>query len=249
MTHLPGKFVWFEHLSSDTQQARAFYEALFGWHVERMPLGDVQYEMILNGRDGIGGLGAGTVRARWATYVSVTDVDATYAAALAAGASSDGAPMDYGPVGRGAAIVDPSGARLSFWRSAEADRPDPPSPTANDFCWAELWAPDAEKALAFYQLLLGYGTQTMDMDDQGTYFVLTAGDLPRGGLFQAPAGAPPQWLPYVQVADCDDVVARAAAAGATVLMAPQDVPEVGRIAIFVDPQGATLGVIKSLARG
>ena len=32
MSHLPGKFVWFEHLSSDVPKARKFYETLFGWH-------------------------------------------------------------------------------------------------------------------------------------------------------------------------------------------------------------------------
>jgi len=53
MSHLHGKFVWFEHLSNDIPKARAFYEALLGWHTESMPMGDQPYHMIQNGTDGI----------------------------------------------------------------------------------------------------------------------------------------------------------------------------------------------------
>ena len=36
MSYLPGKFVWFEHLSTDPARARNFYQQLFNWHVETM---------------------------------------------------------------------------------------------------------------------------------------------------------------------------------------------------------------------
>ena len=49
MSFLPGKFVWFEHASTDPAAARKFYEPLFGWHVENMAMGDQQYAMIMNG--------------------------------------------------------------------------------------------------------------------------------------------------------------------------------------------------------
>ncbi len=99
MSYLPGKFVWFEHASNDPAKARAFYEPLFGWHVENMPMGEMQYAMIMNGADGIGGFMLADGGARWVSYVSVPDVDKAYAAALAAGAQSESPPMDYGPVG------------------------------------------------------------------------------------------------------------------------------------------------------
>ena len=56
MSYLPGKFVWFEHLSADPARARNFYQQLFGWHVETMRLGETHYPMIVNGNDGIGTL-------------------------------------------------------------------------------------------------------------------------------------------------------------------------------------------------
>src|SRR2546423_11527968 len=55
MSYLPGKFVWFEHVSSDTAKARKFYDPLFNWHTESMPMGSTRYPMIMNGNDGIGG--------------------------------------------------------------------------------------------------------------------------------------------------------------------------------------------------
>ncbi len=39
MAYLPGKFVWFEHLSNDIAKARGFYEKLFGWNTEMMAMG------------------------------------------------------------------------------------------------------------------------------------------------------------------------------------------------------------------
>ena len=40
MSYLPGKFTWFEHLSSDPAKAKAFYEGLFGWQVRPVTMSD-----------------------------------------------------------------------------------------------------------------------------------------------------------------------------------------------------------------
>jgi predicted enzyme related to lactoylglutathione lyase len=44
---LPGKFVWFEHVSRDAKKAQKFYGEVLGWKVE--PFGDSDYDMILAG--------------------------------------------------------------------------------------------------------------------------------------------------------------------------------------------------------
>jgi predicted enzyme related to lactoylglutathione lyase len=250
MSYLPGKFVWFEHASTDPVAARKFYEPLFGWHVENMAMGDQQYPMIMNGQDGIGGFfrsDDAKDSARWVSYVSVPDVDKTYAAALAAGATSESPPIDYGPVGRGAAIVDPTGARISLWKSAQEDRPDVEQAPDGSWVWNELYTSNVDTALAFYKKLLGYTVQAMDMGDQGTYHVLrTAGDTGRGGVTKSPdPKMPAQWVPYVHVNDCDATLAKAKQLGANVCLEGTDIPEVGRIGMLVDPQGAMIAVIKT----
>lgn len=254
MSYLPGKFVWFEHLSTDVPKARKFYDALFGWHTESMPIGDQRYSMILNGdgttSTGIGGYGASAPGARpsWMSYLSVPDVDAAYNAALAAGAKSLSAPMDYGPVGRGAALADPTGAVFSVWKSAEGDAPDPAKTPVGAWCWNELWTSDDRAALAFYEAVFGYSHDSMDMGPQGTYYMLKTGAVARAGLMRAvDRQAPSMWLPYVAVADCDATAARAKALGGQVLAAPQDIPNVGRFAIAQDPLGAAIAVIKLTA--
>jgi uncharacterized protein len=247
MSYLPGKFIWFEHVSNDLAKARAFYEPLFGWHVESIAMGDQRYDMIHNGADGIGGLSqaqAGEPTA-WRSYISVEDIDKSYKAALAAGAKAVLPPTPFGPVGIGAGFVDPTGAPISLWHSNDADRPDPEQTPYGDWYWDELWTPDAKKAVAFYEKALGYTSTEMNMGDQGTYYILHASGKPRGGVFQSPdTSTPPMWMPYVHVADCDASAEKAAQLGGKVFMPPTDIPEVGRFAALFDPLGAAIAFIK-----
>jgi len=249
MSQLPGKFVWFEHVSADSQKARAFYQPLFGWHVENMPMGAQSYPMILNGEQGIGGLrsAAAGEAPHWASYLSVRDVDASFRAAVAAGATALQPPTDYPPVGRGAALRDPTGAAFWIWTDASGDRADVEQPPAGDWYWNELWTPDARKALAFYEAVFGFAHDAMNMGEQGDYLVLKSADgKPRGGIFQSTeARLPPMWMPYVAVADCDTTVERARQLQALgVPMPPTDIPGIGRFAMLIDPLGAALAVIK-----
>jgi predicted enzyme related to lactoylglutathione lyase len=58
-------------------------------------------------------------------------------------------------------------------------------------------------------------------------------------------GMPAFWGVYFAVADCDATVTKAQELGAQVLNGPMDVPEVGRMAALIDPQGAAFSVIKN----
>jgi predicted enzyme related to lactoylglutathione lyase len=254
MSHIPGKFVWFEHLSPDIPKARKFYDALLGWHTESMPIGGQRYSMILNGdgttSTGIGGYGANPAdtRPHWMSYLSVADVDASFRVALDAGATAVSAPMDYGPVGRGATLRDPTGALFSLWKSAEGDRPDAEKTPIGDWCWNELWTRDAASALAFYERVFGYRRDAMEMGPMGTYYMLKTGEVARGGLMQSvDPNAPSMWLPYVAVADCDATAARARSLGGQVLSPPEDIPNIGRFAILQDTLGAAIAVIRLAA--
>jgi uncharacterized protein len=247
-THrIPGKFIWFEHVANDIAKARAFYEPLFGWHTESMPMGGQTYHMILNGEAGIGGLRTAEAGMpnHWISYMSVKDVDASTKAAIAAGARQLLPPTDFGDVGRGSALVDPTGANLCLWTSAKADEPDA-DVAVGGFVWNELSTTDAKKALAFYEKVFGYSHDEMDMGDQGTYYVLkTADGKGRAGLFQPKQEMPTMWLPYVRVADCDASFAKAQKLGAGIVaVSPTDIPNVGRFAIFGDPLSAAIGILQ-----
>jgi predicted enzyme related to lactoylglutathione lyase len=54
---------------------------------------------------------------------------------------------------------------------------------------------------------------------------------------------PPHWMLYVSVADCDERAAKAKELGASVAFPPFDIPNVGRIAILSDAQGAFFSLV------
>jgi uncharacterized protein len=246
-SYLPGKFIWFEYVTNDIQKARAFYEPLFGWHAETMPLGDEPYHMLLNGEQGIGGLTkaqAGEPN-HWLSYMSTASVDEGVKAATAAGAKVTMPPTDFTPVGRGAGLTDPTGAAFCLWTSAKGDEADGDVPVGG-FVWNELSTTDIKKAIAFYEKAFGYTHDEMEMGEHGLYYILKTSDgKGRAGAFQPKTPMPTMWLPYVHVADCDGSVAKAQKLGAPqVVVPPTDIPGVGRFAIVIDPQGAPIAMLK-----
>lgn len=115
------------------------------------------------------------------------------------------------------------------------------------FSWNELLSPDPQAALRFYGALLGWKTQTMAMPG-GDYHVLKVGDTSVGGVtaLSAPdkaAGMKPGWGCYVTVDDVDATARKAVELGGKVVLGPQDIPGVGRMAMLLDPQGSMLSVI------
>ncbi len=59
-------------------------------------------------------------------------------------------------------------------------------------------------------------------------------------------GARPTWLGYIHVTDVDRSVGKIEQAGGKILMPPFDIPNVGRIAMVADPQGAPFYVMKPI---
>jgi predicted enzyme related to lactoylglutathione lyase len=245
-TYLPGKFVWFEHLSGDIPKAQAFYAALFGWGGGNMPMGAEPYPVIKNGEQGIGGYrkGPSHVASHWVAYLSVPDVDAAFKSATAAGCRALLQPTDFGPVGRAAALKDPTGATFALWKGAQGDPADAERPPIGGWFWNECVSQDEKKALAFYETQFGYTHEAMDMGPMGTYYVLKKDGVPRAGVMKAmDPKSPSMWLPYVAVKDCDATAKKAATIGGQVVVVPRDIPGVGRFAVAVDTTGAAIAFI------
>ena len=118
--------------------------------------------------------------------------------------------------------------------------------THGDFSWTELMTRDVEAAKKFYGELLGWDMDDMPMQS-GSYTVLKLGEQAVGGIMKMPAQilaeVPPHWAAYVTVADVDAVAKRAQELGATTIVPPTDIPNVGRFYTFRDPEGAVLSVI------
>lgn len=118
--------------------------------------------------------------------------------------------------------------------------------THGAFSWSELTTPDPKAALAFYGQLFSWQHEDMDMGT-GAYHVIKVGDRSVGGVMgmppDAPAGMPSMWGCYVTVDDIDATARRCVALGGQVVLAPTDIPAVGRMAVLKDPQGALVSAI------
>ena len=56
---------------------------------------------------------------------------------------------------------------------------------------------------------------------------------------------PPHWSTYIGVDDVDARIAKCTASGGKIVQGPMDVPNVGRMALIQDPQGAHIWLYKS----
>jgi predicted enzyme related to lactoylglutathione lyase len=119
------------------------------------------------------------------------------------------------------------------------------------FLWYELMSSDVDAATDFYTPIMGWGTQEWAAGGQ-PYTMWMRGEAPVGGLMALPAeaaaaGAPPHWLAYIGTPDIDATVARAGELGAQVLVPTMDLPDIGRMTILCDPQGAAFAVYQPAA--
>ena len=108
--------------------------------------------------------------------------------------------------------------------------------------WVDLASPDLEASKRFYTGLFGWQAQTDPNPEAGGYtmFTLRGKNVAGGGPTRP--GQPPAWSTYITVEDADATAAKVEAAGGTTLMAPFDVLEVGRMGVFLDPEGAAISV-------
>lgn len=118
----------------------------------------------------------------------------------------------------------------------------------NRWSWYELLTSDPEGAKAFYRAVVGYGFAPWPDPAMAYTLVQTPGGRAMGGMMQLPvevaaAGVPSHWIGTIEVQDVDAVAARVVALGGKVMHPPSDIPNVGRFANFLDPQGAAFSVM------
>ncbi|WP_436970717.1 VOC family protein [Micromonospora rifamycinica] len=110
-------------------------------------------------------------------------------------------------------------------------------------CWTDLATPDLDAARRFYPELFGWTGRIAPEPEAAGYTTFR-----KDGRAVAGAGPPagpdqvPVWSTYVATDDADLVTIRVEAAGGQVLVAPFDVLDAGRMAVFADPAGAVFSV-------
>ena len=153
-------------------------------------------------------------------------------------------PFDVMEHGRMAVLQDPDGAVFQVWQKKAhigASRMYEP----HTVTWVELASRDIKKVRDFYAGVFGWETKESSNSPMD-YIEFAAGGQHRGGLMQMPddrAGTPPHWMVYFMSPDTDAAVAKLKELGGQVNHGPFDLPNVGRIAVVSDPQGAHFSII------
>jgi hypothetical protein len=253
-----GHFCWFELATTDQASAKKFYSSLFGWTFNEFPMGpDGFYTMFqLGGRD-VGACctlqrdqQAQGIPPHWMTYIAVANADDAAAKASSLGGKVLAPSFDVFDVGRMAVLQDPTGATFCVWQ-AKTHFGARIMGEPNSFCWSELMTSDTDAAKKFYTNLFGWGTDVTKNPAGFDYTHWTAGDTQIGGMMAISAEMgpiPPHWMNYVSTTNCDETARKATQLGGKPIQPPFDIPEVGRMAVLRDPQGAVFCIIQMTSR-
>ena len=242
--YAPGTPSWVDIGSPDIAAAVSFYSGLFGWECVDQGEEAGHYTMCLLRGKPVAAIGPAMNPGPpyWTTYFTVDDADATAKLIADSGGMVVMDPMDVMDVGRMAIAQDPTGGFFALWQP----RAHIGAAIVNEsgtLCWNELNVRDVDTAITFYERVLGFTTKRSSEYNEFEIDGRTvAGCMAMPA--QVPAEVPTNWLVYFAVDDTDAAVTRAEGLGASVLMAPMDIPDVGRFAVLSDPQGAVFAVIK-----
>ena len=254
-----GAPVWVDLGVPDMARAAEFYGSVFGWTFESAGPEAGGYGMFTQDGKTVAAAGPLTEQGAapsWTLYFKSSDADATAEAVRKAGGTVRAEPADVMSEGRFAQFTDPAGAMFAVWQPGNTKGLD----AVNDpgaLCWTELTTPDVPGAKSFYSDVLGWETDDQPMGEFTYTVVRPAGggeSSGQGGIMplspeMAAAGATTRWQLYFEVADCDATAAAVTANGGTVVVPASDIPDVGRFAVALDPDGAQFAVIASVPAG
>ena len=252
--HPNGNFCWIELATGDQTAAKKFYSSLFGWAPEDSPMGPGEYYTIfrLEGRDAAAGYTlrpdqrAHGVPPHWMLYIQVENADQAAAKVKQLGGTVVAPAFDVMEAGRMAVLHDPAGAHFCIWQPKQS-KGTGIAHVPGTLCWADLSTPDPKKGGEFYSKLCGWQIVDDEKDRSG-YLHIKNGEHFIGGI--PPAAhrqpeVPPHWLPYFWVEDVDASAEKAKKLGGKLYLDPVSMPEVGRLAVIADPQGAVFAIFKS----
>ena len=137
---------------------------------------------------------------------------------------------------------------------------DAPSPALNegkqnnpqgDFIWYELMTADPHGAKVFYDAIVGWTIESQSRLPSGYRIIGRSDGKFAGGILpltddMKQHGARPTWLGYIHVSDVDASLAAIEKAGGKTYLPAFDIPDVGRVAMMADPQGAPFYIMKPI---
>jgi predicted enzyme related to lactoylglutathione lyase len=239
--------VHFEVNGPEPELAAKFYGELFGWHLQSMP--EMSYWTVdTHGGRGING-GLGQTREGQQPfvtfYVGGDDIQALLDKAESGGGKTITPVTEIPKVVTFALFADPDGNVIGLVKS-EPDTEAPGVSTGDGapVTWFEILGPDPKRAWDFYGQLFGWTVEDMSGDGFIYGQVDTGADkrIP-GGIGSSPDGLGHVNL-YAEVDDPQKYLERAESLGGKTLMPATQMGDGTWIALLVDPQGTSFGLVK-----
>jgi predicted enzyme related to lactoylglutathione lyase len=247
-----GEFCWINVLTSNTAESKAWFSKVLGWtYADLSGMGDL---IKVDGHK-IGGMfdldspntPPGTPPLI-GIMVKTDNADATSAKANSLGGKG-GEPMDILDSGRMSELKDPGGAHIDVWQPMKNDGTDADKSRHGAPSWYENYSPDPKKTAQFYADLFGWTFDVMPMPGMGDYTVFSYEGVQIAGMMATEGpmkDVPPSWATYFTVEDIDKTAALVGELGGTVFVPPMDIPNVGRFAGLISPQGVRFFAITYL---
>ena len=122
--------------------------------------------------------------------------------------------------------------------------------TVNRPAWVDLSSADAQGSRDFYSTLFGWQVEVNEDPQYGGYGIARIGGKDAAGIGPAmDPNAPTAWSLYIGTDDVEALAGRVSENGGTVVMAPFDVGDQGRMAVFQDPAGAFISAWEGTRMG
>jgi hypothetical protein len=252
----PGAPCWLDIGSPDIDATSAFYKKVLGWEYRSAGPDAGGYGMYLADGKQVAAVGPLTeegARSGWIIYFRTTDADATAKTVEQAGGTVRAEPFDVMEAGRMAQLTDPTGGQFAVWQAAGTSGVESIS-ADGAVTWVELYTTDGGTAQSFYETVFDWTVTDTPLpgDMPGVYRILSTGEGDpmedgHGGIMEMSAddlpGGRSYWSPVFQVPDCDAATAQVSQGGGTVLMGPEDMPDIGRVTTCLDPFGAPFSLL------
>ncbi|MFP5311637.1 MAG: VOC family protein [Actinomycetes bacterium] len=250
-TYAHGEPCWADLQTPNVGAAKVFYNRLFGWTYQDFPTpgGGTYAQAFRNGRlvatiapQSPLQLESGTA-AKWNIYFSARDAAGLLADVRHAGGAALFGPETVGDTGVLGFLAPPGGGTTGIWQPGShfgSQLFNEPGALA----WAELFTPEPQAAVGFFQQLFGHDVTEYPQDEGGSYSTLLIDGNEVAGVVPAGEGEEADWQIYFGVANPVGAVAATVAAGGQVLVEPDEEAAEGGLATIRDPQGGVLSLIQ-----
>lgn len=242
------------------------HQRVVGFYAHVLTTGDVPLwrEDLMNNR-GIPIIGVGArsteyaeLPLQWMPHIQVADVARSVERALELGGSEAMHERDGNGVSQWAVLLDPDGAAFGLIQHVSEDDASSeelaasPDAAENTGCiaWLDLTVPNAAASRDFYQEVVGWSAQDVDMEDtNGRYadYNMLGGDgNPAAGVCHARGvnvGLPPVWLLYLPVGDIAESLRRVRGDGGTIIKDTTGTDEGYAYGVVRDPVGAFFALV------